>query len=90
MIELKSKLITVRKTNRFWIVLEMRSFPSTQKIIELLVFVMNKPLKGLDINYLKEHILSLIQRIPELFSESDEIFVFISNESLNNRHRFVV
>jgi hypothetical protein len=50
---------------------------------------MDKPLKGLDINYLKEHILPLIQRIPELFSESDEIFVFISNEGLNNRHRFV-
>jgi hypothetical protein len=47
---------------------------------------MDKPLKGLDINYLKEHILPLIQQIPELFSESDEIFVFISNESLNNRH----
>ncbi len=64
MIELKFKLITVRKTNTFWIVLEMRS---TQEIIELLVCVMDKPLKGLDINYLKEHILPLIQRIPELF-----------------------
>jgi hypothetical protein len=40
---------------------------STQEIIELLVCVMDKPLKGLDINYLKEHILPLIQRIPELF-----------------------
>jgi hypothetical protein len=57
-----------------WVVLEIRSFRSTQKIIQLLVCVMDKPLKELDINYLKEHILPLIKQIPELFGESDEIF----------------
>jgi hypothetical protein len=67
-------------------VLEMRSSRSTQEIIEFLVCVMDKPLKELDLNYLKEHILPLIQQIPELFGESDEIFVFHSNQSLNNRH----
>jgi hypothetical protein len=36
---------------------------------------MDKPLKEMDINYLKEHILPLIQQIPELFGESDEMFV---------------
>ncbi|HEY6437544.1 MAG TPA: hypothetical protein VIY47_13210, partial [Ignavibacteriaceae bacterium] len=67
-------------------VLEMRSSRSTQEIIEFLVSVMDKPLKQLDINYLKEHILPLIKQIPELFGESDEIFVSFSKESLNNRH----
>ncbi|HEY6436713.1 MAG TPA: hypothetical protein VIY47_08985, partial [Ignavibacteriaceae bacterium] len=67
-------------------VLEMRSSRSTQEIIEFLVSVMDKPLKELDINYLKEHILPLIQQIPELFCESDEIFVSFSKQSLNNRH----
>jgi hypothetical protein len=67
-------------------VLEMRSSRSTQEIIEFLVSVMEKPLKELNINYLKEEILPLIQQIPELFGESDEIFVFVSNQSLDNRH----
>jgi hypothetical protein len=40
----------------------------------------------LDINYLKEHILPFIQEIPEHFGESEEIFVFVSNKSLNNTH----
>jgi hypothetical protein len=66
--------------------LEVRSSRSTQEIIEFLVCVMDKPLKELDINYLKEHILPLIQQIPQLFSESDEIFVSFSKESLNDRH----
>ncbi len=30
--------------------------------------------------------MSLIKQIPEVFSESDKIFAFVLNESLNNRH----
>ncbi len=65
---------------------EIRSSRSTQEIIKFLVSVMDIPLKELDINYLKEHILPFIKQIPDFFGKSDEIFVFVSNQSLNNRH----